>query len=175
MLAPEQGSTNTGPADKTPLVEHSQSLFRRFSEMMNRNTYSTAGNSGPSYVEFGSLAEQSENRSLGTFAGVFSPVTLSMFSALIFLRMGTVNLNLFKVRSLKSNFPGYLIGNAGLLITFLQFIIAYLILVFTVLSVCAISTNGAIEGGGAYCILSHNINNLIIMYLKKTNDIRGKN
>lgn len=33
-----------------------------------------------------------------------------------------------------------------------MFLVAYFIICMTVLSVCAISTNGALDAGGAYCI-----------------------
>ena len=52
--------------------------------------------------------------------------------------------------------PGLVVGQSGLYQSLIQFGLAYLILYLTILSVCAISTNGEVEGGGAYCILMTN-------------------
>lgn len=148
MLAPPEGSTNA------PLVEGGRaSVMRRISGMFHQ---SPANSPNTGYVQFGTFSEESSTRTLGAFAGVFAPVTLSMFSALIFLRMGGITpYSTPFTHSLTSPvfFSGYIVGNAGLLTTLLQFGIAYAILVFTVCSVCAVSTNGAVEGGGVYCIL----------------------
>lgn len=48
---------------------------------------------------------------------------------------------------------GFVVGQAGLYHSIAMFMVAYFIITMTVLSVCAISTNGALHAGGAYCIL----------------------
>lgn len=47
-----------------------------------------------------------------------------------------------------------MVGQAGLYQAAAMFLVAYFIITMTVLSICAISTNGALDAGGAYCILS---------------------
>ncbi|XP_053574343.1 solute carrier family 12 member 9 [Bombina bombina] len=78
-------------------------------------------------------------RKLSTFFGVVVPTILSMFSIVVFMRIG------------------FVVGHAGLLQSLLMLFVAYAIIWLTVLSVCAISTNGAVQGGGAYFMISRTL------------------
>ncbi|TNN37805.1 Solute carrier family 12 member 9 [Liparis tanakae] len=75
-------------------------------------------------------------RKLGVVFGVVTPTVLSMFSVVVFLRIG------------------FVVGQAGLFQSIAMFLVAYFIITMTVLSICAISTNGALDAGGAYYMIS---------------------
>ncbi|XP_057693985.1 solute carrier family 12 member 9 isoform X2 [Corythoichthys intestinalis] len=82
------------------------------------------------------LSHSGQPKKLSTFFGVVIPTLLSMFSVVLFLRIG------------------FLVGQSGLYQGIAMFIVAYFIISMTVLSVCAISTNGALDAGGAYYMIS---------------------
>ncbi|AMD21300.1 HER021Wp [Eremothecium sinecaudum] len=73
---------------------------------------------------------------LGTFDGVFVPITINVLSILVFLRFG------------------YILGQMGILGTLFLLLISYVIDLLTTLSISAISTNGTVRGGGAYYMIS---------------------
>uniref|UniRef100_A0A672IUE6 Solute carrier family 12 member 9 n=1 Tax=Salarias fasciatus TaxID=181472 RepID=A0A672IUE6_SALFA len=81
-------------------------------------------------------AQQRQPKKLSIFFGVVVPTLLSMFSVVLFLRIG------------------FVVGHAGLYQAIAMFLVAYFIICMTVLSVCAISTNGALDAGGAYYMIS---------------------
>ncbi|XP_019848754.1 PREDICTED: solute carrier family 12 member 9-like [Amphimedon queenslandica] len=79
---------------------------------------------------------EARKKKLGMIFGVTIPCILSIFSVVLFLRLGMV------------------VGQAGFLETIVMLLIGYSVVVLTVLSISAIATNGNVEGGGVYFMIS---------------------
>ncbi|PIA15337.1 hypothetical protein COEREDRAFT_44896, partial [Coemansia reversa NRRL 1564] len=79
------------------------------------------------------------SRKLGTWDGVFMPVSLSIWGILVYVRMG------------------YFLSQVGIAGTVISFACGYLVITMTTLSISAISTNGTVKGGGPYYMLSRSL------------------
>ena len=75
----------------------------------------------------------------GTFAGVFTPCTLTILGVIMFLRFG------------------FVVGQAGVYAALLIVLLSKSITLLTTLSLSAIATNTKVEGGGAYFLISRSL------------------
>uniref|UniRef100_A0A3P8PYX0 Solute carrier family 12 member 9 n=1 Tax=Astatotilapia calliptera TaxID=8154 RepID=A0A3P8PYX0_ASTCA len=120
--------------ERTPLLHYRLSTSVNESELRSQ-----AGRQAPVHnpgSQGRRAAQQKQQKKLSTFFGVVIPTLLSMFSVVVFLRIGLA------------------VGQAGLYQAIAMYVVAYIIICMTVLSVCAISTNGALDAGGAYYMIS---------------------
>jgi len=89
------------------------------------------------------MAEQSGDGNgaarFGTFGGVFTPCTLTIFGVIMFLRFGEV------------------VGNAGIGRAVIIVLLAKTITTMTALSLSAAATNTRVKGGGAYYLISRSL------------------
>jgi amino acid transporter len=106
-----------------------QTLNESTNSFTNQQIIDASGDS----VEF---ISKDSKRNLNTMSGVFCPIALSMFAISIFMRMS------------------FVLAHAGVLQTLLQLGLCFIIIFCTLLSVCSLATNGAIDGGGVYHMIS---------------------
>uniref|UniRef100_A0A4W5PXL9 Solute carrier family 12 member 9 n=1 Tax=Hucho hucho TaxID=62062 RepID=A0A4W5PXL9_9TELE len=123
-------------SERTPLLHYR--LSTSVNEQSGEHQTCLSGEAVEQSLAFSRLksAHHSRPKKLSTFFGVVIPTLLSMFSVVVFLRIG------------------FVVGQCGLYQAIAMFLVAYFIISMTVLSVCAISTNGALDAGGAYYMIS---------------------
>ena len=84
-------------------------------------------------------SREAKHKTFGTFAGVFSPTTLTILGVILFIRQPWV------------------VGNAGIVGALLIISLAVTITFTTGLSLSSITTNIRIGSGGAFSLIAHSM------------------
>ncbi|CAN0247048.1 unnamed protein product, partial [Ectocarpus sp. 4 AP-2014] len=83
--------------------------------------------------------QQASQRKLGTVKGVFQPCVQNILGVILFIRLP------------------FIVGQAGVFLTIVIILVAKLATTLTTLSMNAIATNGQVQAGGPYYIISRNL------------------
>ncbi|KAJ7377254.1 hypothetical protein OS493_030065 [Desmophyllum pertusum] len=116
------------------LAGSSRPAMGRYSLLPSASSWASVSEEAES--GFPVVQEPDQRKKLSTFFGVVVPVTLSMFSVILFLRLG------------------FVVGQAGLVLSIGMFVIAYFVVGITVLSISAIATNGPVKEGFVEALLN---------------------
>ncbi|EAT89004.2 hypothetical protein SNOG_03799 [Parastagonospora nodorum SN15] len=148
---PPDGLSYHGAIADTQETVSQQESFKSWFRRLSRSLPTLGGTSSSQHDKQHSASEASKPRpgafprpvgghgKLGTFAGVFVPVTLNVLSILMFLRFG------------------FILGQAGLIGMMGMLMACYAINLLTTMSISAIATNGTVRGGGAYYLISRSL------------------
>eukprot|EP00484_Ammonia_sp_Unknown_P030043 CAMPEP_0197025026 /NCGR_PEP_ID=MMETSP1384-20130603/5465_1 /TAXON_ID=29189 /ORGANISM="Ammonia sp." /LENGTH=1058 /DNA_ID=CAMNT_0042453505 /DNA_START=61 /DNA_END=3237 /DNA_ORIENTATION=+ len=135
FLLRRPGNVNSVFLDGSDRQQSAESFFR---DGTNANSESPRSSRTASW-ELDESKIQSEHSKFGTFKGVISRCMLNIFGVIMFLRMG------------------FMVGECGILLSMLIVLLCASVTFITALSMCAIATNGRIEGGGLYYMISRSL------------------
>eukprot|EP01083_Nonionella_stella_P200835 735122_1 len=102
------------------------------------STYLVDRSLTPSWEQEDKTLQQNQQK-FGTFKGVTARCLLNIFGVIMFLRMG------------------WMVGQSGILLSITIILLCSSVTFITTLSMSAIATNGRIEGGGLYYMISRSL------------------
>lgn len=120
-----------------PYIQTDDQSFETSLQTLNNSVNVSLDYSSRAHVQT-SPSNKSE-RFLRGMLVIFSPVALAMLSISIFMRIG------------------FVLAHAGVIQTLIQLGVCLIILVCTVLSICSLATNGRIDSGGVYHMISRSL------------------
>ena len=128
------------PTSAIDTYEHMPSTIFYRSFGLKRNTpQNIRATSDASEVPAPQMGRSKKGGQYGTFEGVFLRAVLNILSVVYYLRLGWV------------------VGNVGLLMSYVMILASGLATTLTALSLSAIVTNGKVKGGGVYYCISRSL------------------